>query len=192
VRTPNINPNRVVFVDIQRDWKKLKPIFQSGEATDIWLRNFADYADMRHPGGKWNLIKEYPMDYDSCDWRFNRRRGPNPHFWNYACHAACHWVADLGLFVAMEAYPFAGWRIITSGKHSTVWNGDAKYPTLFDINFSAIGVTPKEAWELATTKGNVLEIGEFLRPHVFYPPFTRWFKKQTRKPESVYIYSKKG
>lgn len=105
-----------------------------------------------------------PACFDSCDWRFvTDRPGRTPAYWDFACHSACHWVADMCLYVASKAYPEIPWRIVSSHKHSTVWNGCTKTPVLFDVNFSAIGVKPKEAWELASM-GRMLKPGSWLRP----------------------------
>jgi len=116
---------------------------------------------------------ELPWHYDSCDWRFEIRqgqRGRKPAFWDYTCHAACHWLVDLNLFAAMKAFPLWEWRIITHRKHSTVWNGDERDAFLFDLNFLALGVSSKEAWDLAI-KGRILKPGKFLRPFVFAPGY---------------------
>ena len=103
-----------------------------------------------------------PSRFDSCDWRFMRDRpGPAPAYWEFACHRACHWTANLSLFVAMKAEPKCQWRLVTSQKHTTVWDGKN---TLWDTNFSALGVPPDEAWELAAHEPDSehLAIGEYM------------------------------
>jgi hypothetical protein len=45
--------------------------------------------------------------------------------------------------------PKKPWRIITSVKHSTVWDGD---DTLFDFNFQAMGNPPDEFFQDANKK----------------------------------------
>lgn len=128
-----------------------------------------DYALQRsiENGYEYKVNKEKfphskPAYYDSCDWRYNRnRRGPNPAYWDFACHSACHWVVDLCLYVATTAYPSIPWRILTHQEHSTVWDGDYKSPLLFDINFSAIGVCPAQGLETAF-KGRELKPGKYL------------------------------
>jgi hypothetical protein len=62
----------------------------------------------------------------------------------------------------MLAEPKRKWRIITSDKHSTVWDGEY---TLFDFNFQALGVSPKECFEDAVIGGWILEPGTYLRVH---------------------------
>ena len=102
-----------------------------------------------------------PSWFDSCDWRYFRSKpGPAPEFWDYACHGACHWTANLSLWVALIAEPKRPWRIVTSQKHSTVWDGAE---TLWDTNFAALGVSPKEAWELANNQPD----SEQLEPGIF-------------------------
>lgn len=144
----------------------------------------ADYVRQRaeEHGYKLNpagVIRELPSDYDSCDWRYFQegRRGRKPAYWDYVCYSACHWVCDLALYVASEHAPQFKWRIVTSQKHSTVWNGCKKNPVLFDINFSALGVPPKDAWNLASKFGCVLRLGEDLHPHVYEKSYQKWFNK---------------
>ena len=38
-------------------------------------------------------------------------------------HAACHWLVNFALELAQLVEPDRKWRIITSDKHSTVWDG---------------------------------------------------------------------
>ena len=63
-------------------------------------------------------------------------------FWDYAVHSGCHWVVNFNLRLAELVEPKRPWRIVTTQKHSTVWDGAE---TLFDINFLALGVHPDEA-----------------------------------------------
>ena len=67
-------------------------------------------------------------------------------YWKYVCPRACHWVVNFNLFLASAVMPKRPWRIVSSAKHSTVWDGDS---VLFDMNFLAVGVPVEEAWQLA-------------------------------------------
>ena len=58
----------------------------------------------------------------------------------------CHWLVNFNLRLAMLTEPERLWRIITSGKHSSVWDGEH---TLFDLNFLALGIPPDECFEMA-------------------------------------------
>ena len=168
VKPPLPSSRRAKYFPIQQRWRKLKPIFESDKAHSIWWPNMLDYAVNRsiQNGYELNgrhLLNKLPRDFDSCDWRWGEgRRGPQPAFWNYVCHSACHWMVDCCLYVAMTAYPDIPWRIISSSKHSTVWNGDFKNPILFDVNFLALGVHASEAIHLAC-RGRVLKKGTYLR-----------------------------
>lgn len=170
---PRIKISRIKYVPIVQHWRRLRPLFQSSEAERIWRLNMRDYAQQRAVENKYKHIHrpsriKTPSDYDSCDWRFGRRGRP-PEFWKYVCHSACHWLVDLHLHVASMAFPKWQWRIVTSGGkpcHSTLWNGDIESPMLFDLNFLALEVTAKEAWQIAS-KGRFLKPGEVLRPYVF-------------------------
>lgn len=161
------------FVDIQKDWRKLGPLFKSDTARKIWAPCMLEFGISRASDHGHEFVERFPhtlpCHYESCDWRFCSeipRRGPHPAFWDYVCHSACHWVVDLCLFVANSAYPNQPWRILNSNaiksNHSTVWNGDYQNPLLFDVNFSAIGVSPKEALQLAW-QGRELRVGQYLK-----------------------------
>jgi hypothetical protein len=109
-----------------------------------------------------------PAEIDGCDWRFfdgegNLRRGRPPAFWDYAIHASCHWIVNFELRLAELVEPKRPWRIVTSQKHSTVWDGAE---TLFDANFLALGVDPDEAWSLANEGGCELKVGREKRRYV--------------------------
>jgi hypothetical protein len=69
------------------------------------------------------------------------------------------------LTVIEEAEPSKEWRIVTSGKHSAVWDGEN---TIFDPQFLALGVTIDEAWTLLTRQHDtrVLDVGERLVVHL--------------------------
>ena len=63
--------------------------------------------------------------------------------------AACHWLVNFNLKLATLVEPGRKWRILTSDHHSTVWDG---HDTLFDFNYSALGISPKECFLRANTK----------------------------------------
>ena len=177
----------VQYVNIQKFWRKLGPIYRSPEARAIWLPHMLEYGanrtmDYFHkfnklilnffngqdeigskiPWGTWGNIT-YPGDFDSCDWRLNYHechRGPCPRFFEYVCYSACHYLVDLNLYVISTAYPELPWQIVTSDKHSTVWDGEE---LLMDANFLALEVDPDEAFEMARsgTDAEILEPFEF-------------------------------
>lgn len=156
------------YVDIQKHWRRLGPIYQSEDASLFWKPHMREYLECRAEqyGFKPRHRREdqLPHDYDSCDWRCDRR-GPHPAFWKFVCHSACHWLVDLGMFVSATAWPNVEWRIISSKKHSTVWNGDRHNPLLFDANFLALDVTPEEALRLAWP-GKHLPIKQMLKGYL--------------------------
>lgn len=162
-----IQVEKAIYFPIQQYWWKLRSIYQSEECRKIWHPCMEQYMRWR---GFQNGFKHTPKPdapspswYDSCDWRFDRP-GRKPAFWDYVCHSACHWVADMNLFVAMQAFPKDAWRIITSEEHSTVWNGEPE-PVLFDTNFLALGVSAPEAMRLAL-KGKIKKPGKWLKRNI--------------------------
>jgi hypothetical protein len=86
-----------------------------------------------------------PSDFESCDWQCEHKGRP-PAFWRYTKYAACHWLVKFSLRLAEQVEPTRAWRIITSDKHSTVWDGDR---LLFEFNFQAMGIPPQECFDLA-------------------------------------------
>src|SRR5687767_1089596 len=78
------------YVDIQRHWRRLGPIFKSEIAFKVWKPCMEEGQRMRQEGYgfEYKPHPEYklPADYDSCDWRWdfdNPRRGPMPAFWDF-------------------------------------------------------------------------------------------------------------
>jgi len=89
-------------------------------------------------GGNVNSTQCCPQSFESCD-LLDSHRGPQPRFWQYVKHAACHWIVNFALRLATLAEPRRCWRIISSDFHSTVWDGAE---TLFDFNYQALGEPP--------------------------------------------------
>lgn len=156
------------YYPIQQKWRRLGPLYRSIDAALIWyvemesfLRNKAEQHGFPYRPKQYTDALA-PAAYDGCDWRICRSRpGPAPAFWEYVCHSACHWTCSLHLWVASEVAPDRPWRIVTSQKHSTVWDG---HKTLWDGNFLALGVPAAKAWELAAKQPNSceLEVGELM------------------------------
>lgn len=152
----------LTYYPLQKRWRKVGPIYRSKAAAAIWHPEMEAYAAARaedygyqHKPTPWSEDLR-PEHWDSCDWRWSHgRRGPQPAFWEYVCHSACHWTCSLHLWVAQRAEPDRPWRIVTSQKHSTVWDGDS---TLWDGNFLALGVPANEAWGLAAEQDDSEEL----------------------------------
>lgn len=162
------SPQSLSYFPIQKRWRRVGPIYRSDEAREVWLWEMVAFDEARceERGLDFKLPNEeeidFPRYFDSCDWRFCRDKpGPTPEFWNYACHSACHWTANLSLFVAQKAEPKRPWRLVSSNAHTTCWDGSEM---LWDTNFMALGVPPNEAWELANDQPDSkhLEVGKFM------------------------------
>lgn len=162
--------NKTRYFDLQKNWRKVGPVFKSESARNIWHPCIEEYMFFRaeENGYKYkpDPNAECPAEYESCDWAYSEpRKGPKPKYWDYARHAACHWLVDLALFVAMKCYPKTPWRILTHDDHSTVWNGSVEDPVLFDINYKAIGVSSFEAMKRASA-GRELKPGKYLKRYL--------------------------
>jgi hypothetical protein len=106
--------------------------------------------------------QDYPCYCEYSKWR-RGNRGRHPRFWRYVCSGACHWLVNFALRLASLVEPDQPWRIITSAKHSTVWNGA---DLLFELNYLAMDISARECFEAACTDGRVLRIGKYLEPGV--------------------------
>lgn len=148
------------YYPFQKNWKKIKPHLQNKVVKEVLVRDMN-----RFTFGQWDkkfVAGMLPEEVESCDWRFNTgRKGRLPAYWSYVKHAACHWLVNFNLELAKLVEPNKQWRILTSPEHSTVWDGEE---TLFDMNFSALGVCPNEAFQLANL--NELPVGK--RTMVYY------------------------
>jgi hypothetical protein len=156
---PDSEPNRgMKYYDLKRNWQKVRPHLVDKELDDILVEDFNKYTF-----GRWRKKFKHgrlPSEFDSCvDWRWSNR-GRRPAFWNYTCHLACHWLVNFNLRLAMLVMPNKAWRIITSPRHSTVWDGG---DLLFDFNFQAFGIEPNECFNDAfkdeLAPGEYLDVG---------------------------------
>lgn len=144
------------YYPIVKNWKKIKAVIETKQVQDVLVRDFNKFTY-----GRWNQEFKHgmvPFEFESCDWHCERK-GRRPEFWNYVKHAACHWLCNFNLKVAMLVEPTKEWQIVTSQKHSTVWDGN---DVLFDMNFTALQVDPQEAFDIAY-EGRMLEIGKPMR-----------------------------
>jgi hypothetical protein len=135
--------DEIKYYDLRKKWRKVKPHLENPRVADTLVRDFNKFTY-----GKWRkrfTAGQYPCEFEDCDWR-TRRRGRHPEFWEYVKHAACHWLVNFTLELAQLVEPDRKWRILTSDKHSTVWDGE---DTLFDFNFLALGIPPKQCFESA-------------------------------------------
>ena len=73
---------------------------------------------------------------------------------------------NFNLKLATLVEPQQRWRIVTSAKHSTVWDGAEM---LFEFNFLAFGVPADECFKRAFEGGTVLPPGKFRRTYSVKP-----------------------
>ena len=157
------------YYDLKKDWHRVKPHLGDKQLNDILVRDFNKFTFGRW--GKNFVHGDLPSDFKSCDWDCNHR-GRRPAFWQYVKHAACHWLVNFTLRLAMLVKPERPWRIITSQRHSTVWDGG---DTLFDFNFQAFGIDPNGCFDLAFERE--LKPGKYRR--VGYPePWEEYLARQ--------------
>jgi hypothetical protein len=131
------------YYDLKKNWRKVKRHIDHPDVQKLLVRDFNRYT-----WGRWRqkfLPGMVPTEFESCDWQWGHR-GRTPAYWRYTKHAACHWLVNFSLRLAEQVEPKRQWRIITSTKHSTVWDGGG---LLFDFNFQAMGISPDECFRLA-------------------------------------------
>lgn len=147
------------YYPIVKKWQKIKPLIQEKQVQDILVEDFNKFTF-----GRWKQTFKHgnkPVEFETCDWRFSVQ-GRHPEYWDYVKHAACHWLVNFNLKLAQLVEPKREWQILTSEKHSTVWDGNE---TLFDMQFLALGIDPQEAFDMAY-EGNLLEIGKPLKVYL--------------------------
>jgi hypothetical protein len=97
------------YYDLKRNWNK-NIVRHLGDKilNEILVENFNKYtfgrwAEEFKPG-------EFPRDYETCLWEIDYR-GPQPAYWRYVKHGACHWLVNFNLRLAQLVAPRKQWRI---------------------------------------------------------------------------------
>jgi hypothetical protein len=146
--------DRVRYYDVARHWtKKIKAHLGDRGFNRTLVRDFNKLTT-----GLWGMPFRpgmYPDEFESIDWR-SHFHPPHPRFWRYVRPGACHWLVNANLRLISLAEPSRPWRIVSSSRHSTVWDGDR---TLFEMNFVAFGFPPDVCWDLAAEGGKILAPG---------------------------------
>jgi hypothetical protein len=142
-----LEDRQMKYYDLQKNWRRVRPHLTDKKLNNILVRDFNRYTF-----GRWGekfTHGRLPHEFEG-DWSFMlRRRGRHPAFWRYTRHGACHWLVNFNLRLAMLVMPDRPWRILTSARHSTVWDGG---DLIFDFNFQAFGVDPNRCFYLACHK----------------------------------------
>jgi hypothetical protein len=151
------------FYDAIRNWRRIKPHLADVEFNRILIEDFNKYTY-----GRWRKPfpaegRPYPRSFENCDWDWEHR-GREPGYWRYVKHSACHWLVNSNLRLATLVLPDRQWRIVTSQRHSTVWDGD---DTLFDFNGQALFKNADEAFEEAFEHVSVQQLkpGRYMTTH---------------------------
>jgi hypothetical protein len=127
------------YYDLKKNWRRVRPHLDNTVVCNTLVRDFNKYTF-----GRWLRPFEHgmvPADFGTCSWLVDIRPCV---FHKYVKHAACHWLVNFALELARRVSPRRQWRVITSDKHSTVWDGA---DTLFDFNFQAMGVPADKCFE---------------------------------------------
>lgn len=173
------------YYPIQANWRRISP-----HTCDPEFLRIMTYDLNKMTSSRWHKpfrLGMFPADVDgTCDWRHTGHVGRQPAFWRYVKFGACHWLVNAALRLAMLTLPERDWRVVTSDKHSTVW--DSKH-TLFDLQYQALSVSPAECWQAARRKGTVMN------PGVYRPTFRLEFwhtelRREQRERRKAYAKSR--
>jgi hypothetical protein len=148
---------RIQYYDLTKNWPKIKRHLADKELNDILVEDFDKFTLGRWGASFW--LGRFPSEFESLDWK-PCRAGRRPAFWKYTCGGACHWLVNFALRLAMLVEPRTPWRIVTSSRHSTVWD---RANTVFDFNWQAMGIDAAECLTLARKKE--LQPGQFLKTY---------------------------
>jgi hypothetical protein len=102
---------------------------------------------------------DHQTDWEADDCG-RHRPGPRPRYYDYTLMSACHWLVNFNLMLAERVAPNRPWRIITSKKHSTVWDGKV---AVFEFNYRALRTPADTAFANANRRmlkpGKLLSLG---------------------------------
>ena len=151
------------YSDLKKNWRKVRRHLVDEELNDVLVRDFNKFTY-----GRWRKKFTpgcFPSEFETSDWSLDHR-GRRPAFWKYTASHACHWLVNFSLRLAMLVEPERPWRIVTSSKHSTIWDGAN---TIFEFNFQAFGIDATECFNAAI--GKELRPGRYRKVH-----FAKHFK----------------
>lgn len=150
-------PAGIHYFDAVRNWRKISRHLDNVILQNVLVENFNKYTYGR--SRRKFQHGQCPRDFEATYW-YEGWKGREPSYWRYVKHAACHWLVNFNLMLATLVEPKRKWRIITSDKHSTVWDGQT---TLFELNYQAFGIAPAECFQAAyqeeMSPGVFLKIG---------------------------------
>jgi hypothetical protein len=149
------------YYPVIKNWnRKIRPHLENPEVQRVLVRDFNKYT-MGQLGLRFRR-GQLPREFGNRDWLkcFSGRR--RPQYVDYVSEGACHWLVNFNLKLAQLAEPTRPWRILTSSKHSTVWDGDS---TLFDPQFLALGVDAATSFQIAQEGPEAIEwnVGQLVR-----------------------------
>ena len=141
-----------MYFGIGRHWNsRIKEIFESDVVQAQLFHDFNKYAKFmeRRVNKKGSVRRsqghvtysynqtDKPICLDLSDWRCERIGRPYS-FDEYVCNGACHTIVNSLLLTARIAFPDRPWIIVSSVRHSTVWD---QCVTFFDMNWLALNIS---------------------------------------------------
>lgn len=133
------------YYDLKKKWRYIKPHLKNKKLNKIIFKDVNEYQEMMGYPTKLKM-GDYPYMVDGTDWHLSQKGRP-PEYRNYTLACACHSLVRFNLKLARLVEPDSEWRIISSDRHSTVWDGNE---TIFEFNYYAFGIPASEAFKKAT------------------------------------------
>jgi hypothetical protein len=143
------------YYDLKRHWtKRIEPHLDDEELKVLLWHDMNELTL-----GRWEKkfkVGMCPRDVETCLDDLIARK---PRFWKYVATGTSYWIVNFALRLASLVEPDRPWRIITSDKMSTVWDGKR---TLFDFICYA-WKTPPEKCFLRAIKGEEIPPGKYIK-----------------------------
>jgi hypothetical protein len=178
----------IEYYDIQKNWNKFANYFKTKKVRqEIVAGLIIDYfweseregssmstQDFIFPRyrknenyGKLDFGDMLPKHFNKHHYELwlNYDRGILPKYCDYVKGGWCHNSVNMCMEVLnqhnLRTRDKRDWRIVTSPKHSTIWDG---HNTLFDLQYLAFGFPVEQAYEEAfiDEESKILPVGEFL------------------------------
>ena len=129
------------YYDLKANWHRVEPHLGDEQLNALLVRNSNFYT--MGLWGKRFRSGQLPLEFEPDPALLGADK---PAYFSYVKRGACHWLVNFTLRLAQLVEPDRAWRIISSDKHSTVWDGESM---LFDFNYQAFGVSPERCFQEA-------------------------------------------
>lgn len=131
----------VQYYDVAKNWHTLSKFLDDPEFIHVIGADLNKYS-IWYSG----VPFKHGQLPSSIEPEWDLRASLAPDYWRYAFPGACHWVVNGYLRLISLAEPERPWRIISSQRDSTVWDGDK---TIFDITYYVFEQPAQDAFRFS-------------------------------------------